>query len=126
MAFTSYGYEVYTSEVDDRGIDFVVRKEPGEFLEVQVKSVTGNNYSFIEKSKFKMSDRFIVLLVRFIEGEEPQMYLFRGTDWNGNIQFLVGHDYVGKNSKPEYGINLSNKNYNELMKFEFNQRIISI
>src|SRR3990170_2253645 len=27
MEFTQYGFDVYSSEVDDRGIDFVVRKE---------------------------------------------------------------------------------------------------
>ena len=38
MEFASYGYEVYTSEVDDHGVDFVV-KVPGaeKFYEVQVR-----------------------------------------------------------------------------------------
>lgn len=27
MEFTSYGYDVYTSEVDDHGVDFVARKK---------------------------------------------------------------------------------------------------
>jgi len=126
MSFTSYGFEVYTAEVDDRGIDFVVRKEPGGFLEVQVKSVTGNNYSFIEKSKFKMNDQFLITLIRFIDGMEPQLYLFRGSDWNCKNNFLVDYDYEGKKSKPEYGINLSKKSMPELMNFEFNERILKI
>ena len=45
MEFTSYGFEVYTSEVDDHGVDFVA-KLPGEntFYEVQVKSVRDYGY----------------------------------------------------------------------------------
>jgi hypothetical protein len=27
MEFASYGFEVYTSEVDDHGVDFVVKEE---------------------------------------------------------------------------------------------------
>ncbi len=33
MEFTSYGYDVYTSEVDDHGVDFVARDvKTGIFL----------------------------------------------------------------------------------------------
>jgi hypothetical protein len=39
MDFTLYGFEVYSSEVDDRGIDFVVRSASGRYYDVQVKSV---------------------------------------------------------------------------------------
>jgi len=41
MEFTLYGYEVYTSEVDDRCVDFVVRRDGGQFYDVQVKSFRG-------------------------------------------------------------------------------------
>ncbi len=40
MELTMYGFQVYKTEVDDRGIDFVARYEQGPFLEIQVKSVT--------------------------------------------------------------------------------------
>jgi hypothetical protein len=53
MAFTLYGFEVYTSEVDDRGIDFVARRDRGPFYVVQVKSIRGLNYIFFPKSKFE-------------------------------------------------------------------------
>ena len=43
MEFSSYGFDVYTSEVDDHGVDFVA-KYNGEFYEVQVKSVRQDNY----------------------------------------------------------------------------------
>lgn len=37
MAFTLVAFEVYSSEYDDRGIDFVVRSPKGSFYSLQVK-----------------------------------------------------------------------------------------
>ena len=39
MEFASYGFEVYTSEVDDHGIDFIAKTKNSRYLEIQVKSV---------------------------------------------------------------------------------------
>lgn len=46
MEFASYGFEVYSSEVDGHGVDFVV-KVPGtySFYEVQAKSI--RNYGYV-------------------------------------------------------------------------------
>ncbi len=43
MEFVLYGYDVYTSEVDDHGIDFVVRTQNGFHYDVQVKLVSPEN-----------------------------------------------------------------------------------
>lgn len=47
MEFASYGLDVYTSEVDDHGIDFIAKTKNGNFLEVQVKAVRETNYIFM-------------------------------------------------------------------------------
>jgi len=54
MELTAYGCDVYTSEVDDRGIDFVVRKDSNTYYDIQVKSLRmkSSNYVFILKEKF--------------------------------------------------------------------------
>jgi hypothetical protein len=36
MEMTMHGFQVYTTEVDDRGIDFVCRHGKGPFIEIQV------------------------------------------------------------------------------------------
>ena len=44
MEFASYGYDVYTSEVDDHGVDFVARDiVTGTFYEVQVIILSDEN-----------------------------------------------------------------------------------
>ena len=35
MELTMYGFQVYTTEIDDRGIDFVTRHRKGPFLSIQ-------------------------------------------------------------------------------------------
>jgi hypothetical protein len=56
MQFVLLGLDVYSAEVDDRGIDFVVRQEPDRYWDVQVKSVRKLNYVFVRKDVFSPSD----------------------------------------------------------------------
>jgi len=41
MEFTLYGFDVYQAEVDDKGIDFVIRKGHERYFDIQVKSIRG-------------------------------------------------------------------------------------
>ena len=54
MEFTLAGFDVYGTEVDDKGIDFVIRKDSNNYYDIQVKSVRGLNYIFFLKEKFKL------------------------------------------------------------------------
>lgn len=126
MEFAMYGFEVYTSEVDDRGIDFVARREPGQFIEVQVKTVTGNNLQFINASKFKKSEQFVVALIRLAEHVEPKLYLFRGTDWPSGDGLLVYSPYEGKKSESAYEIRLAKSREKTLEAYRFDNRVNQI
>jgi len=52
MEFTKLRFSVFSSEVDDRGVDFVIRTPLGQYYEVQVRSSSrsksgrGFNYQF--------------------------------------------------------------------------------
>lgn len=111
MEFASYGFEVYTSEVDDHGIDFVAKMKGNEYLEIQVKAVRKTNYVFMQKDKWDISNAntFLVLLL-FDDGELPDVFLIPATAWQKPNALLCDKDYEGLKSKPEYGINLSKKN----------------
>ena len=103
--FMSYGYEVYDTTIDDRGIDFVARRGD-ELLEVQVKAVRNNNYTFIAESKMPkpLTDSRIVCYFRFTDGSMPDMYIIPSTVWNTTNSVFTYKDYKDKKSKPEYGI----------------------
>lgn len=111
MMFTSFGYYVFTSEVDDHGIDFVVKSpKDNKYYEVQVKSVRNNSYVFLRKEKTKISDETLVCYLRFTDGELPNVYVFPTTVWNVPNSLFVNREY-------EYGISYSKKSENILNEY---------
>jgi len=123
MEFTLFGFDVYAAEVDDRGIDFVIRKGDNSYYDVQVKSVRRLNYIFFPKDKFRPRANLLAAIVLFFNGEVPQLYLIPSTAWLEPNALLVSHDYEGKKSKPEWGLNLSKKNLLRLAQFAFDEVI---
>jgi hypothetical protein len=120
MAFALRGFEVFTSEVDDRGIDFIARRGSSPFYEVQVKSKRGNGYIFIPKSKAPLHSTRLLVAVVLRSAREPELYLLPMTAWKSPNALLVSRDYVGsKKSKPEWGLNVSTKNQALLDAFHF-------
>ena len=119
MELTLYGFEVYTSEVDDRGIDFVARRDDGPFFEVQVKSIRGFNYVFIPKDKTEIASHRLAAVVLLHQSQAPEFYLIPMTAWAKPNKLFVSRDYEGKKSKPEWGLNLSPANQTLLNPFQF-------
>ena len=122
MEFASYGFEVYTSEVDDHGVDFIA-KLPGEnkFFEVQVKSVRDYGYIYMDKSKMpELSEDRLVCYLHFIDGQLPDVFVIPATAWKNPNAVLVDRKYdkPGQKSEPEWGINISKKNYNLLDEYK--------
>lgn len=121
MEFTSYGYDVYTSEIDDHGVDFVVRDlKMGDFFEVQVKSIRPGSSIYIEKDKISLDEHHLVCLLYFSDGELPEVYIIPATVWkNPNAAFVSrNYDKSGQSSKPEWGINYSAKNISLLERYK--------
>lgn len=124
MEFALYGFEVYTSEVDDRGIDFIARRGSGCFYEIQVKSIRGTKgYVFMHKDKFPIRSDRLLALVLLREDEAPDLYLISATDWGFPNVLLVGHDYPGRKSKPEWGLQLSKKSFPLLQPYHFDTAV---
>jgi hypothetical protein len=121
MEFTRFGFEVYTTEVDDRCVDLVVRRRDDKFYDVQVKSVRGYTYIFVPKAKFQIADHRLLAPVVFHPNREPDLYLIPMTAWEKPNALLVSHDYEGpgQKSKPEWGLNLSAKNQHLLDPYSF-------
>lgn len=126
MELTMHGLQVYGSEVDDRGIDFVARYESEPFIEVQVKSLRATNYVFMQKHNFAPRESVYVALVFFIEEKEPDLYLIPSTAWLEPSSLFADHNYEGRKSRPEYGLNISKKNLPELRKYRFEETVHAI
>lgn len=126
MEFASYGMEVYSSEVDDHGIDFIVKDKKGRFCEIQVKSLRGLGYVFMQKKKFNIENRNLYLaLLIFKNGSLPDIFLIPSAAWEEPNEVFVDRKYdkADQKSQPEWGINISNKNYYILEIFDFKDSI---
>ena len=126
MEFASYGLEVYTTEVDDHGVDFIVKDKNGRFCEIQVKSLRGKGYVFMPKSKFDISNKNLYLtLLIFEHGKLPDIFLIPSQAWEVPNDVFVDRKYdkPGQTSKPEYGINFSRRNYEILEIFNFEESV---
>ena len=104
MEFTAHGFNVYSSEVDDHGVDFIAKNKAGEFFEVQVKAICRTTYMFISKEKIELDDHHIVALIRLEDNEEPEMFVFPSSVWNNPNPVFKDRSYG------EWGFNYSKKN----------------
>lgn len=112
MVLASYGMSIYTSEVDDHGIDFVAETKSG-FMKFQVKTVRHDtNYVYMLEEHFDVEDETLFLFLSILtDGELPVCYIVPATVWKNDVTGMFVHrTYEGKKSKPEYGMNLSAKN----------------
>ena len=131
MALASYGFDIYSSEVDDHGIDFVAETGLHHFLRFQVKTIrtatTGyvfmHQYSYMNVGKGLLAEKslafspddeslFVVLLL-LEDGKEPNMYIIPSSAWkkDSGTTFVYRENY----EKPEYGINISQKNITQYL-----------
>ena len=117
LEFIYHGFDVYSPEVDEHGIDLIARKNE-ELYDVQVKSVRNLNYIFFLKDKFTPRKNLLAAIILFFEGELPQLYLIPSLAWLEPNKLLVSRDYEGKKSKPEWGLVLS-PNLPLLLDFSF-------
>ena len=119
MVLASYGASIYTSEVDDHGIDFVA--ECGNrFLKFQVKTIRSKtSYVFMKERDFSRNDPDLFLLLLLLEdGNHPRLYMIPATAWNdAEKTMLVYHEY----EVPECGINISKKNSQQLEDYRFDK-----
>lgn len=123
MELALYGFEIYSSEVDDRGIDFVARHGTGAFYEVQVKSMRKTNYVFMHKSKFPIQPQRLLALVLLSEDKAPELFIIPAIAWLHPDALLCDRDYDGLKSKPEWGLQLSGQTRALLDKYDFGKAI---
>ena len=123
MEFTLFGLDVYGAEVDNQGIDFIIRRGKDHYYDVQVKSCRHSNYIFFRKEKFIPSKNLLAVVVLFEDGKPPQLYLIPSMRWLKPDALFVSRDYEGKKSKPEWGLNFSRRSLPLLAEFIFDRQI---
>ena len=128
MALVSFGYDVFSSEVDDKGIDFVLRidGEKPQYHDIQVKTARiKNNWVFMKKSKFPIRKNNHLGLVRLIENEPPNLFVIPSMTWRESNALIGMREYTDKKSEPEYGLRLSKKNLHLMEPFRLTENSFS-
>ena len=114
MEFSLYGFSVFEPQVDDRGIDFVIFKNEKTYYAIQVKSVRGFKYIYFSKKKFRPRENLFAVIILFFANEFPYIYLIPSLKWHKPNKLFRSRDYIGKKSRPEWGLNLSFKKWAKL------------
>lgn len=118
MELASYGLDIYTSEVDDHGVDFVAKVNKERFVEFQVKSKLKTEYVFVTRKQFSIEkDNLFLFLIIFVSYQSPQCFIIPATAWNQTNDLLRFREYEDLKSEPEYGLNLSKKNMHLLEEY---------
>jgi hypothetical protein len=125
MEFTLYGFDVYQAEVDDKGIDFVIRKGRDRYFDIQVKSIRGLNYVFFPKRCFAVRENLLAAVVIFLPVQKPEIFLIPSLAWQHPNALFVSRDYElpSQKSEPEWGLNLSQRNYELLAEYDFERQV---
>jgi hypothetical protein len=124
MELTKMGHDVYTSEVDDKGIDFIVRvgrddkdEKPPRYIDIQVKTVTNLNYVYMKKSKFRRRKNNSLMLILLDEELNPDIFYIPSVVWKKPNELFVDRKYTGKKTPPEWGVLLAQKRLSMLEKY---------
>lgn len=107
MEFARLGFDIYSPEVDDKGIDFVLRCGVDGFYDVQVKSLrptASNNFATVRKATFQPRKSLLLVVALFENKRWPGLYLIPSLEWLQPVTPLAGYDYAQGKSKPEWCI----------------------
>ena len=128
---TLLGFDVFYTDVDDKGIDFIIRLDDNKHIDIQVKTVRENTgYTFVTKESWnnKLRDNLYLALVLIANNKMPQIFFIPSIAWNTPNDLLRDRDYQkeGQTSKPEWGINISKKNMKFLKQYDISNFIEKI
>ena len=118
-----YGFEVFTSELDDHGVDFIAHHpKDNTYYEIQVKSIRDCNYAFLTKDKMKslsggeLPANRLVCLLRFENEKHPEVYIIPAKAWEKPDDLLKEYemkiymrsyfDMINQKKDVEEGINV--------------------
>lgn len=134
MRFIEAGLEVYTTEVDDRGIDHLVRYGPGRCLEIQVKAVRKRNLTFVEKKHLgstpeevgrRLRSGYCMAFFLFEDGAEPELFLIPGYAWLQPNELLTENSVGDKSYGPYFQLSPTKKAQPVLDQYRFSTDLLN-
>jgi len=86
ILLTMNGLDIYTTEVDNKGIDFIVRLNDEKFIDIQVKTIRNSGYVYIPCHTWHEPDEILrenlyLALTLLNDNEIPISYLIPSKVW---------------------------------------------
>ena len=122
-------FDTYYNDVDDKGIDFILRLDNDKHIDIQVKTIRVNTagYVFVSKEAWKneLRENLYLALVLLENHKMPTIYFIPSTAWLTPNELLRDRDYdkEDQKSKPEWGVNISKKNMELLKQYDITKFI---
>jgi hypothetical protein len=136
LCFSMLNLDVYTTEVDNKGIDFIVRLDDSNYIDIQVKTIrkSKTSYVYVDKEDKEVDWKDVLRKNRFLaiviieDYKIPSSFLIPATEWNNPNELLKIRNYKsnGLKSKDDWGVNISKKNMELLQKYELAKSVIEL
>jgi hypothetical protein len=123
MELTLWGLDVFSSEIDSPGADFLVRIDPSVHHEIHARTIRGFQSAHFDKERFSPRKKLYAAIVLLELYQPPKIYLIPSTVWSKPSKLFFSKDYEGMMSSPTWGINLSHKNLPLLESYAF-ERVV--
>lgn len=136
LMLTSYGFDTYYSDVDNKAIDFVVRLNNAKHIDIQVKTtrLKGSSYMFITKGDSDDKtwsdvdinrENLYLAVVLLTEGNYPEAYLIPASVWLEAKAPFSNREYQKNNlkSKDEWGLQISKKKLHLLEPYRISKQV---
>jgi hypothetical protein len=104
----------------EQGVNFSVSRGNLNY-DIVLKPSRNFQYTYLQKHKYPLNEKLYISLIIFLKNYAPKIYLLPSTAWLKPNEIFVSRDYVGKQSKPEWGFNLSFKNLPLLEKYAIDE-----
>lgn len=117
--------EVLVTQEMDMEIDIIAELENGEAIRIVVRSASPDSqYTWISQNKFDISDDRLYMAVVYEKiPSNKVIYLIPSIKWQNSKEIFKTKNYgkPGQVSKPEYGINFSQKTIDEIESLELSK-----
>ena len=128
--FLKENFEVLSPEVDDRGVDLIVKHlKSKQYYKIQVKTIRKFSYIYMQKERFELAKDLFLYVCLFLNNEEnPKFLLIPSLSWkNKKEKYFNDRNYVDKKSKPEWGLSINKSNYDEIIEsYNFEKQVSKI
>lgn len=129
MEFESFGFEVYSSEKNEKGIDFIARRDDGFVYEVQTKTILYSSEQCRKSAVYSLDIANLnmhINLLLFKNGKMPDSFLIPAMAWKFPNDLFSNRITDGNKFSTGYVLNISKRSLPILENYKFGNMLESL